>query len=289
MSVVTAKTMSSRNNRFNSEAADQQDRFIKVDGEYFEVLIAEDEASIESLKSDWLKLEAKNDDFTYFQSFDWCRSWVNIHCEHPQSLFMPRVYSLARHGEIILVLPMMVERRKGLNIMRVLSEPLGQYSNILAAKDQFTPMMGEKLLEHIQRNEDVDAILFVQYPEGYFLDQMISNRGFEEQVETQSSIANFDGFEDWETYQAEVLPAKLRKERRRRLNKLNREGHVSYRVVLGGSEAYEQMVIQALNMKAEWLIRPVARPLNYCPRKQKPFYRCLRGVTKTIICRLKVL
>jgi CelD/BcsL family acetyltransferase involved in cellulose biosynthesis len=91
---------------------------------------------LQTLEFEWRGLEAENQiTATVFQSYDWVKNWCSAYCE---SIANGELTILAgRHeGKLVFIFPLMVTRMHGLKALQWLTEPIGQYGDVLCAKGQ---------------------------------------------------------------------------------------------------------------------------------------------------------
>jgi CelD/BcsL family acetyltransferase involved in cellulose biosynthesis len=93
-------------------------------------------ANLRALQDDWRKLEmnsAKSP--SVFQSFDWVMAWSDTYANAPDG---PELHLLVGYdkGELVFVWPLMKTRRFGVATLVWLTDPFGQYGDILCQKDQ---------------------------------------------------------------------------------------------------------------------------------------------------------
>jgi len=87
--------------------------------------------AFKALESDWRKLETTSGrSHNVFQSFDWCYAWAKTYIGGDRQLSIITGY---HRGELAFVWPLMKVRHGPFSILRWLSEPFGQYGDILIA------------------------------------------------------------------------------------------------------------------------------------------------------------
>ncbi|MCF6320624.1 MAG: GNAT family N-acetyltransferase [Rhizobiaceae bacterium] len=206
------------------------------------------------IQSEWEHLEqSSGEPFIYFQSFDWCNTWCQEFSADNKTGPHIKIYALRRNGELIMVWPMMiVHSRAGIRNLTFLSEPHGQYGNIICNRKLLSPEIGKRVWKHIKSSTDVDAVIFDQYPKTSLLRQIIDGNGVIEKSDRHASILDLDAFENWEDYHSS-LSKNQRKQRNQRRNKLTKLGRLEYKTHFGGSSEYIKLVSTALEWKQIWL------------------------------------
>ncbi len=232
------------------------------------------------ISDEWKQLERHaNQQFIYFQSFDWCYNWCNSFAnnEDQNRNLEIRIYTLRKNDELILIWPMMiVNSGSGMKSLTFLTEPLGQYSNIIFDPDQFTLEIGEKIWEFIKKNNAVDVISLDMYPASSLLKQILQNKGFIEKSKKYSSSLNMKIIGTWEEYTA-TLSKKRRKQRRQNRNKLVNNGDLEYETFYGGDDDYRKYVSLALEWKVDWLYKTGRRETALSNQKTTELLSILKG------------
>lgn len=249
---------------------------LHLNSQHYTLFTARSLADIDVMSRQWEVLSNLEPAFGYFQSYEWCKAWADTFVDHSENKYELRVYILERDARPALVWPMMIVRRHGLKVLTAMSEPLGQYSNILADESLIDPRAGYDFLLHIQKAEKVDALVFGQYPEGSFLDRVLGDHGFMEIGDMEASIATLNAFEDWDEYQAS-LNKRNRSQRNKRRNKLDRQGAVEHQAVLGGTPEFDALISEALVMKAKWLEETGRSSESLLSKQTETFLKALKG------------
>ncbi|GJE03386.1 GNAT family N-acetyltransferase [Methylobacterium isbiliense] len=96
-----------------------------------EIAILDSLEAIDACAQDWRALQARTPEATGFQSYAWCRTWVAA-CRQRGHAATPRVIALRVAGRLVMLWPLMVERRFGARIARWIGEPITPYGDVLA-------------------------------------------------------------------------------------------------------------------------------------------------------------
>ena len=243
--------------------------------------------SIEQMRlisNEWKQLERQaNQQFIYFQSFDWCYNWCISFANNEDQNKNPKIkiYTLRKNDQLILIWPMMVVNSgPGLKSLIFLTEPLGQYSNIIFDPDHLTREIGGQVWDFIKKNNTVDVINLDMYPASSLLKQILQNNGFIEKSQKYSSSLNMRIIGTWEEYTAS-LSKKRRKQRRQNRNKMLNQGELEYETHYGGDDAYREMVTLALKWKVDWLFKTGRRETSLSNDKTKELLSILKGNSET--------
>ncbi len=243
--------------------------------------------AIEEISKEWRELEQKcGEPYIYFQSFDWCLEWCkefsNPHVQN-KSVPLPaiKVYALHRNGDLVMVWPMMATKSAtGLTIQTFLTEPHGQYGNIICDRKLIPASIGKRIWQHIKNNSDADAIVIDQYPQSSFLREMVESHGICECSERHSSVLDLTAFQTWDEYRAS-LSRRMRKQRNQRRNKITKLGNLGVETHYGGSDRYRELVAIALVWKKVWLDKTGRRAEVLSDESTKAFFSNLKGSKET--------
>lgn len=271
----------SNSENFHSFGQDTPVLSFLEDGNQYVLDYVSDLDTIKQIEPEWKSLETKSGEpYTYFQSFDWCYQWCRTYCDPVKPTPDPaiHIFLLRRNNELVMVWPLMVTRlRAGLKNLTFLSEPHGQYGNVICNRKLVSVEIGRRIWAHIHNNMKVDAITLDQYPVTSMLHEIIDGRGFIENSEKHSSVLQMSGFENWDEFKSS-LSRNERKRRNLRNNKLARMGEVNYEVHFGGSGKYSELVELALQWKIVWLGETGRRASVLSQAATKSFLSKLQGM-----------
>jgi CelD/BcsL family acetyltransferase involved in cellulose biosynthesis len=115
-------------------------------------------AGVRALEKDWLELEANTQGVTtVFQSYAWASTWCRIYCagESGSDIHIIAGYD---NNRLVFLWPLMMTRRVGLNVLCWLTEPFGQYGDVLCAKGQNSQVWVGNALRFIRRLKGIDIL-----------------------------------------------------------------------------------------------------------------------------------
>ncbi|HEX2147296.1 MAG TPA: hypothetical protein VHG11_06530, partial [Pseudorhizobium sp.] len=104
------------------------------------------------------------DRLTYFQSFDWCRSWVAAFAGKPATPRF-RIEMVWRGGELIAIWPLMVQSVAGIRVLQNLGAPHSQYCNLLCDDALLVETITAGLLSRIEAEPECDVAVFHPVPQ----------------------------------------------------------------------------------------------------------------------------
>lgn len=211
---------------------------------------------IQAIRDDWKGLEQYSPDpFSYFQSFDWCFQWCLSKLEQDRTDRETSlcVYVLRHQDSIVMIWPMMeIKTRIGARILTFLTDPLSQYSSILADHKLVCKETGREVWNLICKHTNTDAVTIDRYPSESLLEASLHDTGFKEKSHNEASFLDLTEFKTWDDHHAS-LSRNQRKQRNRRRSKLGKQGELTYEVCYGGSARYIEHLSKALEMKQDWL------------------------------------
>ncbi|NNE22371.1 MAG: GNAT family N-acetyltransferase [Rhizobiales bacterium] len=88
------------------------------------------------LRDDWNALAADEAGSIHgFQTFDWCYAWAKTHCSPDGAT--PHIVMVYHGGRLVLVWPLMKTCIGPICVMRWLSDPFGQYGDVISVSDSY--------------------------------------------------------------------------------------------------------------------------------------------------------
>lgn len=246
--------------------------------------------SVEELRGigkEWKHLEQTcGEPYIYFQSYDWCVKWCASFVDNAKSdknQFQPQIktYTLRRNGKLVLIWPMMlIKSTMDLVTQTFLSEPHGQYGNIICDRKFLPPKIGKKVWHTIKDTSNADAIILDQYPQSSFLRTLVQENGIVESSDKHSSALDLSAFGTWEEYHASQS-RNMRKQRKQRRNKLSKLGILGYETHYGGSKRFAELVALGLEWKNIWLKQTGRRAAVLSDERTKDHLSSLTGTEGT--------
>ncbi len=142
--------------------------------------------------------------------------------------------------------------QSGASTYESISEPLGQYSNVLYDPAFVDAGTGSRVWSEIKATTEADAVAISHFPETGFVADVIGDEGMEEATRYVSSILDFREIESWESYFAS-LSKNQRKERNRKAKKLKAQGELEFEVHFYQSAEFAELTEAAVRLKRIWL------------------------------------
>ena len=252
----------------------------QADGDLCRLVCLNAMDAFESIRTDWKNLEAKSKDpFVYFQSYDWCFRWAK-HYVHPTADGKGpklRLYCLYRDDALVMVWPMMVDEISfGIKVLTFLTEPLGQYGNVLCDEAAVTVEMVKTVWDQLRSASGIDALTINHFPAEGLLAEAIGTGGYFNKTPIHASMLDLKNMPEWEAYLAS-LKKSVRKRRNARRNKIAKLGKVDFEVHFGGTKRYRELIDEALDMKMRWLEETGRISIGLSTDTARAFLRDLEG------------
>ncbi len=204
-----------------------------------------------ALEADWLELErtsARPNNF--FQSFAWCSTWAEIYLGDSSRMALKTL--VARDdGAVVMIWPLAAVRHGPVTVLQWLSDPVGQYGDVLIDKDADEAKWFSAAWTWITGDPNIDGIALKHVREDArafsFLDSKCPPLP-EEHLAPQLDLTPFSSSEEY----SGALSRNQRSQRSKLRKKLEQDGAVSFDVYRGDS-AFAQAVHDALAFKKAWL------------------------------------
>lgn len=225
-----------------------------------------DLGQMRAISSDWRALENVNQaDTTVFGSYDWCMTWSEAYCQGPESEAGLQVIAGFEKDRLVFLLPLMVNRQLGLRTLSWLSEPFGQYGDVLCAKGHSARAWINASLSFLKRLKGVD-LLYLRHIRA---DGILATHGggqlIDARVPEEAPFLDLTAFKSEEEYDARYTGTQ-RKRRKKIRKALEHLGSLSFRRLPAGSLA-DQAMQAALMEKNAWLAeRGRMNRVLSCPR-----------------------
>jgi len=121
----------------------------------FAIGVATTSCEIAALAGEWEALEAATPEATGFQSYAWCRGWIDAR-RAPPGVF--RIVTLREAGRLAMLWPLQLDRPFGARVLRWLGEPMTQYGDALARESAARPAWRAAIQAEIRSWRDVDLV-----------------------------------------------------------------------------------------------------------------------------------
>jgi CelD/BcsL family acetyltransferase involved in cellulose biosynthesis len=124
----------------------------------FEIHHISNHEALRSIEKEWRKLEAENQITpTVFQSFDWVSNWCTaFHSEIAKGELT--ILEGRHNGALVFIFPLMQTKLHGFKALQWLTEPIGQYGDVLCAKGQDIQKWMTLAIEHLFAKKKFDLL-----------------------------------------------------------------------------------------------------------------------------------
>ena len=200
----------------------------------------------------WLDLERRATDISPFQTWGWTHAWIRHFGQENEQCHPFVIVARDRDGSPLALLPLQLDRHVGMRRITWLTMPALQYGGLLA-----TPMTRERLAAvldgflEILHLQSADFVSLPLLPPALLEKFGAACSTFQVVDHTATFRVNLSAFENWRAFELQLKPS-ARRARKKRLNRLKREGNVSLVVHPAGSVP-EELLVRALAWKSAWL------------------------------------
>ncbi len=214
--------------------------------------ILDDREAILRRAETWLALERRARDLSPFQTWRWTKAWLEHFGRDGAPLRPLVVLARGADGAPLALMPMQLDRHVGMRRITWLSVPALQQGGPLTA-----PLPEEavrEILQELMASLHDRAADFISLP-------LLSSRSmgvlrdaqpsFRPGKQTAAFRVNLSGFADWRAFELALKPS-ARRARKKRLNRLKREGDVTFKVHPAG-DVPPGLLQGALGWKRVWL------------------------------------
>lgn len=114
--------------------------------------------SLQAIETDWRKLEIDNSGkTTVFQSYDWAMAWCQAYLGAETKTEL-HVLTGKIASQVAFILPLVKTRKHGLTILDWLTDPIGQYGDILCGPNQDSQSWLEAAFQHLAKTKGIDLV-----------------------------------------------------------------------------------------------------------------------------------
>lgn len=245
----------------------------------------------DALESDWNDLfERAAKAIHVFQSFNFCWHWANHYLAQDNTKSGPKLAILTgrRNGRLIMVWPLVSERIHGVTQTYWMGEPVSQYGDAVVDAEDDAAEILRAGLEFLRKNLSSDVLRLRRVRSDANIAPLMSNIGAQiadKQTAPYMDLTTAKNFAAFE----ERYTAKLRRNRRRLIRRLEEKGPVEFLRLHGGEEA-GTLAARAIAVKSLWLKDRglVSNALND-ERTVQVFKDLAAGAEKKVPCIVSVL
>lgn len=204
-----------------------------------------------ALEAGWRALEREACTPTsVFQSFDWIAAWCRTYCtgENGQLLHIVTGYDKNR---LVFIWPLMVQKAKGLRVLMWLTEPFGQYGDVICAKGECPKLWVGNALRFFKRLKGIDLLRLRHVRDDSTLKSVASQDLIDAKFNERAPYLDLTAFASEADYENRYTGAQ-RKRRKKIRKHLEEFGPVSFKRLSLGSLS-DTAITMALAEKNKWL------------------------------------
>lgn len=236
-----------------------------------------------ALEGEWRSLEARAPEATSFQSFDWCRAWLegSQMAGEPETL---RIVALRRDGRLVLLWPLAIRRVWGFRVVHWLAEPLTQYGDVLVEASPERARWLALVWDEICSWRDVDAVELRRVRADAAVSALPVLAGREVAATDAAPYVDFGRVGGASTG---ARSGRTRNALKRRVKQLEAQGAVGFELVEDAREQ-EAAVAQALDFKRQWLATKGLASSGLSHPAAERCLMALAGRAQLLVFRLRV-
>jgi CelD/BcsL family acetyltransferase involved in cellulose biosynthesis len=207
--------------------------------------------ALAEMEAHWHDLEAHAQNHTtVFQSFDWVMAWAQIYLTEKPSLSL-HILAGYDDGKLVYIWPLMRERRMGLSVLTWLTEPFGQYGDVMCRKGYSPRQWIESSVAFLKRLRDVDVLRLRHVRADSHLAVHAQSLFVDAKAHDQAPFLDLSQFATEAAYDARY--SSVQRKRRKKIRKAIEEmGEVKFARLPTGSLADAAMQ-SAISEKNAWL------------------------------------
>lgn len=232
---------------------------------------------LRALEQDWRALETNAlGNPSVFQSYAWISTWCAIYCGDTSGADI-HIFAGYDRNRLVFLWPLMLRRRAGLNVLGWLTEPFGQYGDVICAKDQNAQVWVNNALRFIRRLKGIDILRLRHVRADSVLASSAAHELINAHLDEKAPYLDLTTFATEADYENRYTGTQ-RKRRKKIRKHLEELGEVSFtRLPLGTLS--DKAIAEAMAEKNKWLAeRGRINQIMGCPRHTE-FLRALSRVS----------
>lgn len=215
--------------------------------------LVSDVAAFNGFASDWNRLISRaRGKCLQFQSHTFISKWLNHFGAGMHTGRADLALLLGYHGdELVMVWPMVLEKRLGVTILQWAGEPVAQYGDVVVLDCAATGQWIQEAFDYLREEVSADVISLGNLRRDGALASALLEAGFSPDTSDIALEVGLNRFADMAEFRSR-FSKKRRRHRRRSQTLLEERGPLTFHVHHGGAEAVE-IVRKALQFKTDWL------------------------------------
>jgi CelD/BcsL family acetyltransferase involved in cellulose biosynthesis len=231
------------------------------------------------LSDQWQSLEQNNATTpTIFQSFAWIKNWSD-HYAQPNCQNEIHIVAGFLNNALVFALPLVKSCHMGVSTLNWVTDPLGQYGDVLCAKEQSLTKWMSASLRFINRLKGIDIIRLRHVRQNSIIENFASRYFVDAKLHEQAPYLDLTPFKSDADYDARYN-SQQRKRRKKIRSKLEEIGSVEFKTLKPGS-VNDHAISESIREKNEWLSeRGRFNRVMGCPRHVQFLKSLSRSTTK---------
>jgi CelD/BcsL family acetyltransferase involved in cellulose biosynthesis len=208
-------------------------------------------SSLSALEPQWRALQqCDNSHASIFQSFEWVSSWVSTYAADSETI---ELCIVAGHvgTRLAFVLPVMKLRQAGIGIVKWLSEPFGQYGDILLAEGENAERWMAAALRMLADVKGVDVIRLRHVREDAKSHAALKRLMTDARADDGAPVLDLTAYPDEAAYDARYTQQQ-RKRRKKIRKSLEALGPLEFKILEAGPDS-DRAIVDAIGEKNKWL------------------------------------
>jgi CelD/BcsL family acetyltransferase involved in cellulose biosynthesis len=206
---------------------------------------------LREIEESWRKLEQDNKGrTTVFQSFDWVIAWCEAYLSSSDAPEILVVTGYQSH-ELVFVLPLCKTSKHGLKILDWLTDPMGQYGDILCAKNQNADIWLKAAFANLSTLRGIDLIRLRHVRDNSNVAAFAKQNLHDAKYYERAPYLDLTAFKSEADYDARYTSTQ-RKRRKKIRKSLEDLGPVNFATVPVGPQA-DAAIDQSIIEKNAWL------------------------------------
>jgi CelD/BcsL family acetyltransferase involved in cellulose biosynthesis len=199
----------------------------------------------------WRKLEKDNAIPTsVFESFEWVSSWCKTHLKS-DGIDQVQTYAGYHNGDLVFLLPLVKSSQHGMTVLQWMTEPLGQYGDVLCAKGQDVDAWLTKALATIKQDKSIDLLRLRHVREDGLIEKFAKAELLDGKYYERAPFLDLTAYQDEATYDARYTSTQ-RKRRKKIRKHLEETGDVTFEKLTVFKEI-DAAIDASIHEKNAWL------------------------------------
>jgi CelD/BcsL family acetyltransferase involved in cellulose biosynthesis len=207
--------------------------------------------ALRALQQKWRALESQTQNHTsVFQSFDWVMAWAETYIGQKPGTTL-HILAGYEKDDLVFIWPLMRSRRFGFSVLSWLTDPFGQYGDVLCRKGESSRKWIESSIAFLNRLNDVDILRLRHVRADSHMASHAASLFVDARMPEGAPCLDLTQYANEEAYDGRYTS--VQRKRRKKIRKsLEDLGPVTFKRLPAGSDA-DFAVQQAMAEKSAWL------------------------------------